>query len=167
MYHYYSGKGKQARHTHYPIFSLFLLCSYIAPCQQVVNSTGSTVNDNLYSIEYSIGEIAITTLTAPSNANFTTQGLLQPSVKVINPRCEIINDTINWFPNPTQDILRIVARQDWITAYRIYAADGKLVRVAPFFNNQINMRNLPGGAYFIKLYPGCGDKLRILKVVKQ
>jgi hypothetical protein len=91
-----------------------------------------------------------------------TQGLLQPSIKVINPACSIVYDTINCFPNPVEKILSV----DWITGYRIYAADGKLVTVANFVNNQINMYNLPG-AYFIKLYPGCDDKFRVLKVIKQ
>jgi hypothetical protein len=117
------------------------------------------------SIEYSIGEIAINTLVTQGNG--VTQGLLQPTIKAISPACEIVNDTISFFPNPTLNIVRVVGRLDWITSYRIYAADGKLLRVAPFFNNQINIYNLPGGAYFIKLYPGCNDKFRILKVIKQ
>jgi hypothetical protein len=135
--------------------------------QQLLNSTGKTISDGSHTIEYSIGEIAITTITSPGNTNYITQGLLQPNIKIVSPGCEIINDTVNWFPNPAEDILRVVSRVDWITDYHIYAADGKLVRVSPFTNNQINMRNLPGGVYFIKLYPGCNDKFRTLKVVKQ
>jgi len=86
---------------------------------------------------------------------------------MINPPCETINDTINCFPNPAQHLLSVVGRLDWITGYHIYAADGKLVRVAPFISNQIDLYNLPGGAYFIKLFPGCNNKYRILKVIKQ
>jgi len=132
-----------------------------------VNSTGKTVSDGSIIIDYSIGEISITTLTSPGNANYLTQGLLQPTIKIVNPGCEIINDTVSWFPNPVADIIRVVSRVDWITDYHIYAADGKLVRVSPFTNNQINMHNLPGGVYFIKLYPGCNDNFRTLTVVKQ
>jgi hypothetical protein len=135
--------------------------------QKLVNTSGATVGDSKYIIEYSIGEISITTLTETTNANYITQGLLQPNIKIINPACVIVNDTINCFPNPVQKILSVVGRLDWITSYRIYAADGKLVRIANFVNNQINMYNLPGGAYFIKLYPGCDDKFRVLKVIKQ
>lgn len=138
-----------------------------ATAQKLINTIGATISDNLYSVEYSVGEISITTLAASANASFITQGLLQPNIKMINPACEIVNDTVSCFPNPTENILSVVSRVDWITSYRIYAADGKLVRVAPFINNQINMYNLPGGAYFIKLYPGCDDKFRILKVIKQ
>ncbi len=149
----------------YALFSLAIFSFQFSFCQRIVNSTGSTIHDNSIYIEYSIGEFAITTLTA--NGSYTTQGLLQPIAKLDNPDCMVINDTISYFPNPTEDILRIVSRQNWISAYRIYASDGRLVRAAPFFNNQINLHSLPGGVYFIKLYPGCNDKFRTLKVVKQ
>ncbi|HEY6505834.1 MAG TPA: T9SS type A sorting domain-containing protein [Chitinophagaceae bacterium] len=135
--------------------------------QRLVNTTGNTIGNNNITIEYSVGEIAITTLVGPNNTNYVTQGLLQPTVKITEPSCEIINDTLNFFPNPTENILSVIARSDWITGYHIYATDGKLVRVAPFISNQINMYNLPGGAYFIKLFPGCNNKYRILKVIKQ
>jgi hypothetical protein len=146
---------------------VFLLLSYNASGQKLINTTGTTISNSNYSFEYSVGEISITTLTANANASYITQGLLQPNIKIINPACVIVNDTVSCFPNPTQNILSIVTRVDWITSYRIYAADGKLVRIANFVNNQINMNYLPGGAYFIKLYPGCDDKYRILKVIKQ
>ncbi len=157
----------RAFHTAIFLIAFFILSFTKVSGQQVVNSTGKTVTDGSGSIEYSIGEISITTLTSAGNTNYITQGLLQPTIKIINPGCEIVNDTVNWFPNPAEDILRVVSRVDWITDYRIYASDGKLVRIAAFTNNQINMRNLPGGVYFIKLYPGCNDKFRTLKVVKQ
>jgi hypothetical protein len=138
-----------------------------APAQKLVNTTGKTVSNDKYIIEYSVGEISINTLTETANAGYVTQGLLQPNIKVINPACNVVNDTINCFPNPVEKILSVVGRLDWITSYRIYAADGKLVRIANFVSNQINMYNLPGGAYFIKLYPGCDNKNRVLKVIKQ
>lgn len=147
------------------VFAVFTFCKVSA--QKVVNSTGATLSNDKYIFEYSVGEISITTLTAPNNAAFTTQGLLQPNIKVINPGCNTVDDTVNCFPNPVRQFLSVVGRLDWITSYRIYAADGKLVRIADFVSNQINMSNLPGGAYFIKLYPGCNDKYRVLKVIKQ
>jgi len=144
-----------------------MLFFQIASAQKLINTTGATITDNTYIIEYSVGEISIATLTAPANAGYITQGLLQPNIKIVNPACNVVNDTINCFPNPVENILSVVGRLDWITSYRIYAADGKLVRIANFVSNQINMYNLPGGAYFIQLYPGCDNKYRVLKVVKQ
>jgi hypothetical protein len=155
------------KHLRILVGIISILCSHNAISQQLVNTTGNTIGNNTITIEYSVGEISITTLTATGSTQYITQGLLQPTVKMINPPCETINDTINCFPNPTQHLLSVVGRSDWITGYHIYAADGKLVRVAPFISNQIDLYNLPGGAYFIKLFPGCNTKYRILKVIKQ
>lgn len=133
--------------------------------QQVVNICGNAIEANGYTFEYSIGEISTSTLTGP--ANFITQGLLQPHIKMTSTPCEMINETIAYLPNPVQDNLRIVPGPDWIKAYEIFAPDGKLVRSATFINNKINMQALPGGVYFIKLLPGCAEKFKILKVIKQ
>ena len=150
------------------LLSLICLCGMSfsqLSAQSVINSTGASLNDASYQFEYSIGEISITTLAATSN--FVTQGLLQPQVKYLNPQCEIINAPLQTFPNPTTDKFRMVGQFDWITGYHIYAADGKLVRVTSFYNNYIDLSNLPAATYFIKLYPACDNKFRVLKVVKQ
>ena len=150
------------------LIALFFLCKIFIPqssAQSVVNTTGASLKDGSYQFDYSIGEISITTLTGSSN--FITQGVLQPQVKFLNPQCEIINGPMQTFPNPTRDKFRMVGQYDWITGYHIYAADGKLVRIASFFNNYINLSNLPAATYFIKLYPSCDNKFKVLKVVKQ
>ena len=148
------------------ILSLLLLFSAISGLSQtLINTTGNTIVSNSYQIEYSVGEISITTLAG--NSNFATQGLLQPIMKYLNPDCNIINEPLQNFPNPTRDKLRLVGQFDWITGYHIYAVDGKLVRVASFYNNYIDVSNLPAATYFIKLYPACDSKYKVLKVVKQ
>jgi hypothetical protein len=147
--------------------TLLILCLWVskAGAQTVVNTTGNTISNAEQIFEYSIGEIGITTLSGTSNT--ITQGLLQPSIKIIDPACQIINDTLMYFPTPTQRVVSVVTRLDWITGYHIYAADGKLVRNALFVNNQIDMSNLPAGVYFVRLHPGCNNKYRVLKVMKQ
>jgi hypothetical protein len=148
--------------------ALIFLCKISvtqSSAQSVVNSTGASLNDGSYQFDYSIGEISITTLA--SSSNYITQGVLQPQVKFLNPQCEIINGPMQTFPNPTRDKFRMVGQFDWITGYHIYAADGKLIRIASFFNNYINLSNLPAATYFIKLYPACDNKFKVLKVVKQ
>lgn len=147
----------------------FLICLVLmggmARGQSLVNSTGQTLVTTDYQVEYSIGEISITTL--PGGNNQVTQGLLQPSVKVVDPSCDIINNTLQYFPNPTLDYIRIVGRHDWITSYQIYAADGKLVSNTRYFNNYIDLRKLASGMYIIRLLPGCGGEYKTLKIIKQ
>lgn len=142
-----------------------LLTVLTASSQTVVNAGGSTIANASTVLEYSIGEIAITTLTGTNNQ--ATQGLLQPKLKVIDPSCEIINSELLSFENPTRDKVRLVGRYDWISDYQIYAADGKLIAYSRFANNYIELSRLPAAVYFIRLFPGCNGNYKVIKVVKQ
>lgn len=144
---------------------ILLFVSVYSYSQTLVNTTGNTISNNSYVIEYSIGEIAITTHSSINND--VTQGLLQPSLKVQNSDCGFVNDIIQYFPNPTQNLIRIVGRHDWIKSYNIYQADGKLVARSDYFNNYIDITKLSSGVYFVVLYPGCDGKFKTLKILKQ
>lgn len=133
--------------------------------QTLVNSTGNTISNNSYLIEYSIGEISISTLS--NNDKSVTQGLLQPNIKKLPPPCDFLDDKILSFENPTRNIVRIVGQYDWITNYKVFAADGKLVKAGPFYNNVIDLTKYPSAIYFIKLFPGCDGNFKVLKVYKQ
>jgi hypothetical protein len=133
--------------------------------QTLVNTAGNTIKDNSYFFEYSIGEIGINTLTG--NTNNVTQGLLQPNIKRAPPPCIFPDDEVISFENPTRNLVRIVGQYDWITSYKVFAADGKLLKEGPFYNNVIDLTKYPAAIYFIKLYPGCNGKFKTLKVLKQ
>jgi hypothetical protein len=145
------------------IISFFFISA--AKSQTVVNATGNTIKDNLYYFEYSVGEISITTLT--DNTNAVTQGLLQPNIKLVPPPCNSIDDKVIDFENPTKNLIRIVGQYDWITHYQVYAADGKLVAAGPFYNNVIDLTKYPAALYFIRLFPGCNGKFKVLKILKE
>jgi gliding motility-associated-like protein len=68
--------------------------------QQLVNATGNTIADNNISIEYSIGEIAIQTLS--TNGSYITQGLLQPIVHFGADPCSMLDLVPSAF-SPNQD----------------------------------------------------------------
>ena len=82
-------------------FTIILIC--LAKCgyafsQTVVNSTGNTIHSSTVSVEYSIGEIGITTLA--DNKNNITQGLLHPTIRFKD--CNLLNLIPNAF-TPNQD----------------------------------------------------------------
>ncbi|MDP4263889.1 MAG: gliding motility-associated C-terminal domain-containing protein [Bacteroidota bacterium] len=81
MFHHKPFIAIRAKFFHVLIsVNLSLLFQQGASGQQLVNATGNTITDNNISIEYAIGEIAITTLS--SGDVFVTQGLLQPIIKI-------------------------------------------------------------------------------------
>lgn len=146
------------------LFTCILFSAFTASAQQVINSTGQTISTSNFVIEYSVGELAITTISG--TANHATQGLLQPNIKVINPDCAVINQPFQYFPSPTYDKLRLVGQNNWIDAYQVFAADGKLVRSLKFYNNEIDLSNLAAGIYFIRMLPGCDNKYKTIKIFK-
>lgn len=151
--------------AYWAICMLLFICSLNSIGQTLINSTGNTIKDNSYYFEYSIGEISITTL--QGNSNNITQGLLQPNIKKTSPPCDFLNEKTLSFENPTRNLVRLVGTYDWITDYKVYAADGKLIKEGKFYNNVIDLTKYPAAVYFIKLYPGCNSNYKVLKVVKQ
>jgi hypothetical protein len=143
----------------------FTMLSHLAKAQSVVNAGGASISGGGVVLEYSIGEVAITTQL--STSFYGTQGLLQPTLKFTGPYCAIIDAPMQTFPNPVTDKFRLVGQYDWITGYHVYAADGRLVMAQPFFNNYIDLSLLPTAVYFVKLFPGCNLKHKVLKVMKQ
>jgi len=70
---------KTQKLLHLTALFFFLVCYNQSFSQAVVNSTGSTIQNNNFNIEYSIGEISIATLSG--NQDYATQGVLQPIIK--------------------------------------------------------------------------------------
>src|SRR2546423_5689430 len=87
---------------------IFLLTINLCFGQSLINSTGATLTNSNFIFEYSIGEISTETLSPTPNfkMDYITQGIMQPSVKVTNATCEVINDSLQFFPNPVQDKIR-------------------------------------------------------------
>ncbi|KAM3091643.1 gliding motility-associated C-terminal domain-containing protein [Phormidesmis sp. 146-12] len=86
---------------HCTFISLLLLSAYTrAKSQTLVNTSGNTVQNGAISVEYSIGEIGITTLSA--NQTYATQGLLQPIYKFKD--CNLLQFIPNAF-TPNKDNL--------------------------------------------------------------
>lgn len=139
------------------------LTSLVTNAQTLVNTTGNTITNSNYHIEYSIGEIGIVTI---PGAKTVTQGLLQPEVRVINPGCELINGGVIAFPNPTPNQVHLNGPSNLVEQYQIYSADGKLIESSTMVNNTIDLSRYPAALYFIRLFPGCYGHYRTLKVIR-
>jgi hypothetical protein len=64
-----------------------------------------------------------------------------------------VNVTTNIFPNPANDFINVLVKNDVITTYQIYNITGKNM-LNGFLNSdvkQINVSDLPAGLYIIKL----------------
>lgn len=146
---------------------IFVLNLQNSIAQSLVGSSGSTINGNGYNIEYTVGVISATTISSAGNTHYITSGVLQPNPKVANHSGEIIDDTFQFFPNPTSDKIRIVGRYDWIRHFMIFSPEGKLLAQSSFENNFIDLTRFAAGLYIIRLFPGSNGTYKTLKIVKK
>lgn len=134
--------------------------------QQLVNTTGNTITDNTISVEYSIGEIAITTLASGSGDSYVTQGLLQPIIQLGEDPCKILNLVPNAF-TPNYDGLNDcygVSRWPFASSFEmnIYNRWGELIfrttDIHACWDGKLKGKDQPVGAYvyWIRATTNCG-----------
>lgn len=146
---------------------LVLAIPWTLPCfaQKVVNTTGRTITNGAITVEYSIGEIAITTLQNPQNV--VTQGLLQPRYVLTTAVNEAFDDQFSFtsYPNPVTEQLEIQTDYSDFKTFQIFNATGQVMYESSFNYQPISLTNLQTGIYFIHFKSNVFSK--IIKIVKQ
>lgn len=132
-------------------FLIVLLNIHPAFSQTLINSTGNSIQNNSISVEYSIGEIGIATLS--SNQNYITEGLLQPVFKF--KECNLLQNMPNAFTPNNDNINDCFGVKDWPAAssyeLRVYNRWGQLVfkttNSLECWNGDFNGQPQPTDAY--------------------
>ena len=78
------------------------------------------------------------------------------------PGCMGIVET---FPNPTENLINLVAQHDVIKAVELFGIDGKSIPL-PYnsASNQIDVSALPAGTYFVRV--ACDQSVKTFKFLK-
>jgi hypothetical protein len=114
---------------------------------RVVNSLGLVQKFENVSMEASIGEIAITTLTSLDNT--ITQGFLQPMEESPCASVDII-----YYPNPTQDLVTIeaIGCDNQIVSVEVIDVWGRLLETfTPDEESKVSMATFSQGLYLLKV----------------
>jgi hypothetical protein len=149
---------------------------------QVINTTGSTYTHDYYSVDWSVGELALVNQMQPSQSNFiVSNGFLQPFTQdpnLINNDLVFGDGEIIILPNPTRNILEINfrTRQMGTVSFRLYDVLGRILLTNSFYSygyGQIEKIDLAGaraGSYIlrIELNPeeGSMHKTGVYKIIK-
>lgn len=139
----------------------------------VVNTSSNSVALASFSIDYSIGETAVSSLGGISN--ILTQGFIQPETQ-ISTNVHALNIDyafLQCYPNPVSEILTIVFPQSISGNYTIdvYEMNGQKIVSQPIFIQEnikevsIDLSMLSTGVYFIKA-SSYKEKVGMLKVLK-
>jgi hypothetical protein len=140
----------------------------------LISSAGAYAAAGDITLSYSLGEIAVTTLT--SDNLVLTQGFQQPQLTGTGMPDEMKLDwKVNAFPNPVQDRLNISIRLGKPVEMNLEIIDltgkkiliKKLGRIPADFDHSIDFSGFVKGIYFLKIQTTDKKYSRIIKLQKQ
>lgn len=106
-------------------FSLVIGSATAVFGQEVVSSQGDSYSNSSGSIDFTIGEVVINTVT--NGTNDLTQGFHQTMWEFVGIDEFDANFVVSIFPNPTQDVLTIQATAFEDVTYILTDATGRIV----------------------------------------
>lgn len=127
---------------------VFSLCTLQG--QSVLNSSGGTLQNATHTLEYAVGEVAITTYTNAQQA--LTQGVLQPKMEII-PIDKGWDDNVHLIVYPNPATSEVFIETDYATFDEITVFDkaGKAIFSRPFTTQSIDMKTLASGTYVLRI----------------
>ncbi len=130
--------------------------------QEIVSAQGDFYTNASGSIDFTIGEVVINTVT--DGTNDLTQGFHQTNWNFLGVEDFAPNYEAIIFPNPTEDVLNIRTSAFENVTYTLYDAQGKLVMQDKLSAEQtpIQVSQLAPGSYSITL----NNETQILKTFK-
>ena len=144
-----------------------ICCCFYSFAQEVVSSSGESYSNASGSIDYTIGEVTIETVT--DGTNTLTQGQHQPKLNINS--VPSINNTfeVNLFPNPTAHHATLtVTRISKGLKYEVFDASGKIIQSANVneLTTTINLQSIASGQYFLKLTDDVSGQFNSFQLIK-
>lgn len=117
--------------------------------QEVIGSSGGTMNDGSISMDYTLGEVVI--FTGSNGTNDLTQGFHQTNWQFSSIDVYQVNYTIALFPNPTTNNLVISTEQFEGLHYLIFDSNGKIILNGELqlAETTLDVSNLAQGKYTV------------------
>lgn len=149
---------------------ILLLCAlHVQGQQQVISSAGNFHSAASGSISWTLGELAIETLTTAGN--ILTQGFQQSRLTVTGiGDIPTLDYEIVVYPNPASDhlIIRTDKEQHENLYYHLYDLSGKIVLQDKILESEttITVNHLKSAVYLLRIIDGT-RQVRAFKVVKQ
>jgi len=145
---------------------LLSITSVFAFGQEVISSSGNTLSNGGYSIDFTIGEPIIATLHKDSKT--LTQGYHQPSLAIIEVKQIDENFNADVFPNPATSFINIEMDAFEGVSFKLQDLNGKILDQQNINQSitPINVKNLERGIYLLKLVDEKDNKLKSYKFLK-
>jgi hypothetical protein len=134
---------------------------------EVIASAGTNYANASSQIEFTIGEVATSTLTAGGNT--LTQGFHQPELRFASLE-DYANDYVfTLYPNPTQEFVTVESTKEDEMQVHLYDANGKAIMVSSVFQQKItlDLQTLAAGSYVLMVTKKSGTPLHSYTVIKK
>nr|WP_321406547.1 T9SS type A sorting domain-containing protein [uncultured Carboxylicivirga sp.] len=130
----------------------FAVCSF-AQEKQLISSAGMSVNTSNYIIDFAIGETIIGGYNG-DNISFLN-GILFSENKISTHNSSKKESSLKLYPNPVDDVMIIDGVDiNEIKSVKMYDLTGKQVKSLKLRTNQIEVKNIPQGAYILIIQTG-------------
>lgn len=138
----------------------------LAICQEVVSTQGDSYSNTSGTIDYTIGEVVIETVSDGNND--VTQGFHQTNWKFAE--VEDLDPTLNIsvYPNPINDQLKIETESFRGLEYLLYDQNGKRIEIGSLVNliTTVNAENLQPSIYNLVIQTKDQVKIKSFKLIK-
>jgi hypothetical protein len=134
---------------------------------QVIASSGTSFSSASAKLEFTIGEVVTTTLTASGNT--LTQGFHQPELQFASLENYNSGYTFTLYPNPTEQFVTVESTKEDNMQVHVYDASGKSILVSSVFQQKItvDLQTLAAGSYILRITTKDGLPLHSYTVIKK
>lgn len=145
---------------------LLLLCTLTVSSQEVIASQGNSYSNSSVSIDFTIGEVVIASLS--NTGNTLTQGFHQTNLTVLAIDDFDINYQARVFPNPTQDLLQVEIQNFEDLNYKMYDIQGRQLSQQKIYsiNTSINTTPYAKGLYLLVILNENNQLLKTYRIIK-
>lgn len=145
---------------------LFLLVASVN-AQEVISTQGDSYSNGINTIDYTIGELVIETVS--DGTNDLTQGFHQTLLTITNVEDLDVNFSVSIFPNPASDRVNLTIENYQGLTFRLFDVSGKLLSQAVLTEarTSINVEEYPKGMYLLTLTQQKDKKIKTYQIIKK
>lgn len=131
---------------------IFVFINLPTNAQSLISSSGNFIKTETLSIEWSLGEFAINTLS--SETIVLTQGFHQPVLTTVNNDYINENFKIRVYPNPASEFIYIQVDGFNSLSIKLISSLGKVMKEKNIERNllKISTENMISGLYYLNIY---------------
>lgn len=134
--------------------------------QQAITSTGGSKSNSNGTIEFSVGEVAISSYSNPYGS--IHEGVIQNHLLVTDKIIQIADLHISVYPNPVVSFLKIKLPDSQKYVFQLYSSSGELIQKNVCNQNQeIDFQNLSQGLYNLQILNTDTRQYNSYSIVKQ